>query len=49
MATANPGRFVGGVGILEVGRPADLVRFSLEGGGTGLRIEKVLVKGKERS
>lgn len=47
MATANPGRFVGGVGILEVGRPADLVRFSLEGGGTGLRIEKVLVKGKE--
>jgi hypothetical protein len=45
----NPGRFAGGAGIIEVGMPADLVRFSIEGGGMGLRIERVLVKGKEWS
>jgi N-acetylglucosamine-6-phosphate deacetylase len=49
MATVNPGRFAGGVGVLEVGMPADLVRFSIASGGTGLRIERVLVKGKEWS
>lgn len=49
MATMNPGRFAGGAGIIEVGMPADLVRFSIEGGGMGLRIERVLVKGKEWS
>ena len=49
MATENPGRFAGGAGVLEVGMPADLVRFSIEGGGTGLRIERVLVRGKEWS
>ncbi len=49
MATVNPGRFAGGRGKLQVGMPADLVRFSLEDGGTGLRIERVLVKGKEWS
>jgi N-acetylglucosamine-6-phosphate deacetylase len=49
MATANPGRFAGGVGRLEVGKPADLVRFSIEGGGTSLRINRVVVKGKEWS
>lgn len=49
MATTNPGRFAGGAGILEVGRPADLVSFSIEGGGKSLRIERVLVKGKEWS
>jgi N-acetylglucosamine-6-phosphate deacetylase len=49
MATVNPGRFVGGAGILKVGMPADLVRFSIEDGGMSLRIERVLVKGKEWS
>jgi N-acetylglucosamine-6-phosphate deacetylase len=49
MATANPGRFAGGAGIMQIGMPADLVRFSIEGGGSGLRIERVLVKGKEWS
>jgi len=49
MATVNPGRFAGGVGVLEVGMAADLVCFSIEVGGTGLRIERVLVKGKEWS
>jgi N-acetylglucosamine-6-phosphate deacetylase len=49
MATENPGRFVGGAGIMRVGMPADLVRFSIESGGTGLRIDRVLVRGKEWS
>ena len=49
MATANPGRFAGGAGIMLAGMPADLVRFSIEGGGRGLRIDRVLVKGKEWS
>lgn len=49
MATVNPGRFAGGAGGLEVGKPADLVLFSIEAGGAGLRIERVLVKGKEWS
>jgi N-acetylglucosamine-6-phosphate deacetylase len=47
MATENPGKFAGGVGIMRIGMPADLVRFSVENGGTGLRIERVLTKGKE--
>jgi N-acetylglucosamine-6-phosphate deacetylase len=49
MATANPGRFAGGAGIMEVGMPADLVRFSIEDGGMGLRIDRVLVRGREWS
>ena len=49
MATVNPGRFAGGVGRLEVGMPANLVCFSVEGGGTSLRIERVIVAGKEWS
>jgi N-acetylglucosamine-6-phosphate deacetylase len=49
MATANPGRFAGGAGVMQPGMPADLVRFIIEGGGSGLRIERVLVKGKEWS
>jgi cytosine/adenosine deaminase-related metal-dependent hydrolase len=47
MATENPGRVAGGLGVLRVGGPADLVRFTLEGGGTGLRIETVMVNGLE--
>jgi N-acetylglucosamine-6-phosphate deacetylase len=47
MATENPGRFVGGLGILKVGSPADLVRFTIERGGTTLKIVSVIVKGQE--
>jgi N-acetylglucosamine-6-phosphate deacetylase len=47
MATENPGRFVGGVGVLRIGAPADLVRFSIESGGTALKIASVMVKGVE--
>jgi N-acetylglucosamine-6-phosphate deacetylase len=47
MATENPGRFVGGVGVMRVGMPADLVRFSIENDGTGLRIESVFARGEE--
>jgi N-acetylglucosamine-6-phosphate deacetylase len=47
MATENPGRFVGGRGILRVGSPADLIRFTIENGGSRLRIEKVIARGEE--
>ena len=47
MATENPGRFVGGLGILRIGAPADLVRFTIEHGGTALKISSVMVKGQE--
>jgi N-acetylglucosamine-6-phosphate deacetylase len=46
MATENPGRFVGGLGILRIGYPADLVRFTIERGGTALKIASVIVKGQ---
>jgi N-acetylglucosamine-6-phosphate deacetylase len=49
MATENPGRFAGGAGVMQVGMPADLVCFRVENGSTGLRIERVLVRGKEWS
>jgi N-acetylglucosamine-6-phosphate deacetylase len=47
MATENPGRFVGGLGVLRAGSPADLVRFTIERGGTTLKIASVVVKGQE--
>jgi N-acetylglucosamine-6-phosphate deacetylase len=47
MATENPGRFVGGLGRLRIGSPADLVRFTIERGGTALKIASVIVKGQE--
>jgi N-acetylglucosamine-6-phosphate deacetylase len=47
MATENPGKFVGGLGVLRIGSPADLVRFTIEGGGTALTIASVMVKGEE--
>ena len=49
MATENPGRFAGGVGIMRVGAPADLVQFRVESGSSGLRIERILVRGREWS
>jgi N-acetylglucosamine-6-phosphate deacetylase len=47
MATENPGRFVGGLGVLRAGSPADLVRFTIERGGAALSIASVIVKGQE--
>jgi N-acetylglucosamine-6-phosphate deacetylase len=47
MATANPGRFTGGRGVLQLGARADLVRFTIGDDGTGLDIETVIVAGEE--
>jgi N-acetylglucosamine-6-phosphate deacetylase len=47
MATENPGRFAGGVGIIRIGMPADLVCFRIKSGGDELCIEKVIAKGRE--
>ena len=47
MATENPGRFVGGLGVLRAGSPADLVRFTIGHGNTTLKIVTVIVKGQE--
>ncbi len=49
MATENPGRFAGGVGIMEVGAPADLIQFRMDRDERGLTIERVIVKGEEWS
>ena len=46
MATANPGRFAGGLGVLRVGAPADLTRFHWSQGSSTLEIESVIVQGK---
>jgi N-acetylglucosamine-6-phosphate deacetylase len=47
MATENPGRFVGGLGVLRVGAPADMVRFTIASEGTELKIERVITRGEE--
>jgi N-acetylglucosamine-6-phosphate deacetylase len=47
MATENSGRFAGGRGVLRVGERADLVRFTMEAAGSGLRIKTVVVVRKE--
>jgi N-acetylglucosamine-6-phosphate deacetylase len=47
MATENPGRFVGGLGVLRAGAPADLTRFILEAGSSTLKIDRVFAKGRE--
>ena len=49
MATANPGRFAGGIGILRPGAVADLVRFTVERDLNKLNIERVWLKGEEWS
>jgi N-acetylglucosamine-6-phosphate deacetylase len=48
MTTGNPGRFVGGRGLLRPGADADLIRFDWDGTSRELQIETVLVKGEER-
>ena len=47
MATANPGRFVGGRGILRPGAAADLIRFAVDRDSGALNIEQIWVKGTE--
>jgi len=46
MATVNPGRFVGGRGVLQRASPADLIQFTLDEAAMELRIVTVVVGGK---
>jgi N-acetylglucosamine-6-phosphate deacetylase len=46
MATVNPGRFVGGRGVLQKGSRANLIQFTLDETAMELRIETVVVGGK---
>lgn len=45
LATVNPGRLVGGRGRIEVGAPADLIRFRWREGDPTLAVQEVLVQG----
>jgi N-acetylglucosamine-6-phosphate deacetylase len=45
LATANPGRFAGGRGVLRTGAPADLIVFAWQPGDTTLDVRTVLVAG----
>jgi N-acetylglucosamine-6-phosphate deacetylase len=49
MATSNPGRLVGGIGILRPGVPADLIRFTVDRDSNQLNVEQVWLKGVEWS
>lgn len=46
MATANPGQFVGGRGVLAVGAAADLMRFEWDGPGQPIVVDTLLVAGQ---
>jgi N-acetylglucosamine-6-phosphate deacetylase len=48
MATENPGRFLGGRGVLRVGAPADLVQFAWHEADGDLEIGRVFVRGVEQ-
>lgn len=48
MATENPGRFVGGRGVLRVGAPADLVQFTWNSASGDLDVRRVFVRGVEQ-
>ncbi|HZY73844.1 MAG TPA: amidohydrolase family protein [Edaphobacter sp.] len=48
MATENPGRFIGGRGVLRVGAPADLVQFTWSSDGGDLEIDRVFIRGVEQ-
>lgn len=48
MATENPGRFVGGRGVLRVGALADLVQFTWNAANGDLAIGRVFVRGVEQ-
>ncbi len=45
LASANPGRFTGGRGVLRPGAPADLITFAWQPGDTTLDVHQVLVAG----
>jgi N-acetylglucosamine-6-phosphate deacetylase len=45
LATANPGRFVGGRGVLRPGAPADLITFAWQSGDSTLGIRTVVANG----
>ncbi|MDQ2832585.1 MAG: amidohydrolase family protein [Acidobacteriota bacterium] len=49
MATVNPGRFVGGRGVLKVGSPADLIQFTLDEATMELHIQTTVVGGSVRN
>jgi len=49
MATANPGRFAGDIGILRPGTAADLIQFTVDEGSSKLNIERIWLKGIEWS
>lgn len=46
LATQNPGRFLGGIGRLEVGAPADLISFRWAEGATTLEIVDIVANGR---
>jgi N-acetylglucosamine-6-phosphate deacetylase len=47
LATAQPGRFTGGRGVLSVGAPADVIQFAWSPGDPMLRMTRVLVHGHD--
>jgi N-acetylglucosamine-6-phosphate deacetylase len=47
MATENPGRFVGGIGKLRGGMPANLMCFRFESGADTLTIDRMIIKGNQ--
>jgi N-acetylglucosamine-6-phosphate deacetylase len=46
LATANPGRFTGGRGVLRPGEPADLITFAWRPGDTTLDVRTVIAAGR---
>jgi N-acetylglucosamine-6-phosphate deacetylase len=49
MATANPGRFAGDIGILRPGSPADLIQFTVDRESNRLNVERIWLNGIEWS
>jgi N-acetylglucosamine-6-phosphate deacetylase len=49
MATANPGRFAGGIGELRPGAAADLIQFSIDRVANRFNVERIWLKGVEWS
>lgn len=47
MATANPGRFAGGIGVLRPGAAADIIRFTADTASHKLNIERIWLQGVE--
>lgn len=47
LATVQPGRFVGGRGCLEVGQPADVIRFSYSPGDPTLDVDTAWILGQD--